>query len=185
MAEGSGLLNRRRGSTPTVSSNLIPSANLISQAVVFPCFTVHGLVSTCTLTDTTARAWPALLVAVMLVVTSEAQSGANKFASPRRKLRIFQRSWEGFEGGPRIQAPRVWVKIRPRGPLASDHGCCQTLPGLALGAVVRTRDTGAVTPVRSGSGDADRDRASKFQYSVEDIDGDLQLGYPPLVRARA
>jgi hypothetical protein len=29
VAEGGGLLNRCRGSTPTVSSNLIPSANLI------------------------------------------------------------------------------------------------------------------------------------------------------------
>jgi hypothetical protein len=33
VAEGSGLLNRRTGSTRTVSSNLIPSARLISQPI--------------------------------------------------------------------------------------------------------------------------------------------------------
>ena len=36
-----------------------------------------------------------------------------------------------------------------------------------------------------GSGDADGDRASQFQHTVEDMDGDVHFGRPAPVRARA
>ncbi len=35
------------------------------------------------------------------------------------------------------------------------------------------------------SGDADGDRASKLQHTVERVDGDVHLGRPTPVRARA
>jgi len=38
---------------------------------------------------------------------------------------------------------------------------------------------------RLWSGGADGDRASKLQHTVEGMDGDVHLGRPPLVRARA
>jgi hypothetical protein len=38
---------------------------------------------------------------------------------------------------------------------------------------------------RSGSGDADRDRASQLQHAVERVDSDLHLGRPALVLVRA
>jgi len=36
-----------------------------------------------------------------------------------------------------------------------------------------------------GSGDADGDRATQFQHTVEGMDGDVHLGRPTPVRARA
>ena len=38
---------------------------------------------------------------------------------------------------------------------------------------------------RLGSYDADRDRASQFQRTVQNMDGDVHLGRPALIRARA
>ena len=56
------------------------------------------------------------------------------------------------------------------------------------GAVARTRGAGAVTPAPfgvRGSGDADGDRASQFQHTVEDMDGHIYFGRPASVRTRA
>src|SRR3954449_9587885 len=43
----------------------------------------------------------------------------------------------------------------------------------------------ALTPTRSGSGDADIARASQLQHAVEHVDRDVHLGRPTLVRTRA
>ena len=45
-------------------------------------------------------------------------------------------------------------------------------------------DCSCPSPVR-GSGDADGDRAFQLQHTVERVDGDVHLGRPTLIRARA
>jgi hypothetical protein len=43
----------------------------------------------------------------------------------------------------------------------------------------------ALTPTRSGSGEADIARASQVQHTIEDVGGDVHLGRPTLIRMRA
>src|SRR4051812_13530205 len=43
----------------------------------------------------------------------------------------------------------------------------------------------ALTPTRSGSGEADIARASQVQHTIEDVGGDVHLGRPTLIRVRA
>src|SRR3954471_19078347 len=43
----------------------------------------------------------------------------------------------------------------------------------------------ALTPTRSGYGEADIARASQVQHTIEDVGGDVHLGRPTLIRMRA
>src|SRR3954453_15346146 len=53
------------------------------------------------------------------------------------------------------------------------------------GCVARMGEVGALTPAPASSGDADVGRASQIQHAVEDMDGDVHLGRPTLIRMRA
>ena len=58
-----------------------------------------------------------------------------------------------------------------------------TVPNLQRGA--RIMGAVALTPTRSGSGEADIARASQVQHTIEDVGGDVHLGRPTLLRMRA
>ena len=76
-------------------------------------------------------------------------------------------------------------------------GACSG-PALRWGVSIRNQATysagqrgagikgaGTVTPTPSGSGEADVGRASQLQHAIEDVDGDVHLGGPTLLRMRA
>ena len=88
-------------------------------------------------------------------------SGFAQAALPHKKL-ADDAVWQ-------IQTERVMLLVEPgRLPCCLDQGCRRSYPN-----------------PRCGSGDTDGDRASKLQHAVEDMEGDIHLGCPAPVRARA
>ena len=66
MAEGSGLLNRRTGSTRTVSSNLIPSANIPFSTVQVRPRTAQKMPEISQLCRFTMPDWPQMFACVRI-----------------------------------------------------------------------------------------------------------------------
>src|SRR3954463_1170230 len=65
-----------------------------------------------------------------------------------------------------------------RGILRSCRSVVRQRGARIMGAV-------ALTPTRSGSGEADIARASQVQHTIEDVGGAVHLGRPTLIRMRA